>query len=48
MKQLLVTILLLAAALWIYIGTIGGEDGTEARVREGGNRFNVSIRSIDP
>lgn len=48
MKQLLATVLLLAAAIWIYMGTIGGPDGTGAHVREGGSKFNVSIKSIDP
>lgn len=48
MKQILATVLLLAAVLWIYNGTIGGENGTGAHVREGGSKFHVTIRSIDP
>jgi hypothetical protein len=47
-KSILVTIMLLAAAIAIYNATIGGDNGTKALVENGGGRMNAVIQSIDP
>lgn len=48
MKQMLAVLLLLAAAIMIYSGTVGGNGGTGEQVRNGGSRINSTIQSIDP
>jgi hypothetical protein len=48
MKSILITLLLLLVAIGVYNSTIGGDDGTKAKVRQGGGRINSVIQQIDP
>ncbi|MDF2926648.1 MAG: hypothetical protein K0R57_5562 [Paenibacillaceae bacterium] len=48
MKEILATILLLAAALLIYISTIGGEGRMEENVQNGGGRVHAAIERLNP
>ena len=48
MRQLLVTVLLIIAVIAIYANTIGGPEGTQARVRDSGGKINGTIESINP
>lgn len=48
MKEILCVVLLLAAVLFIYKGTIEGDDGMGSRVRNGGGRVHESVLRLNP
>lgn len=48
MKEIAAVVLLLAAVLWIYQGTVGGDDGMESRVKNGGGRVHTAVERLNP
>lgn len=48
MKQIICVVLLLAAVLLIYTGTVGGDDGMQSRVRNGGGRVHEAVERLNP
>lgn len=48
MKELLVVLLLTAVIVLIYQASIGGPDGIESRVRDGGGRVHPVIERLNP
>jgi hypothetical protein len=48
MKEILCAVLLLAAVLLIYMGTVGGEEGMESRVKNGGGRIHEAVERLNP
>jgi hypothetical protein len=48
MKEILATLVLLLAVLVIYMSTVGGDEGLEDRVRNGGGRIHTTIERLNP
>jgi hypothetical protein len=48
MKEILCVILLIAAVLLIYEGTVGGADGMESKVKSGGGRVHEAVIRLNP
>ncbi|WP_181592930.1 hypothetical protein [Paenibacillus sp. YN15] len=48
MKELLVVLLLTAVIVLIYQAVIGGPDGMESGVRNGGGRVHTVIERLNP
>lgn len=48
MRQILAAMLLVWAVLLIYMSTIGGDDGMEEKVRNGGGRIHATIERLNP
>ena len=48
MRALLMSVMLLIAAVVIYMQTIGGETGAKKQIRESGQRINQTIEQINP
>ncbi len=48
MKELLIVLLLTAVIVLIYQACIGGPDGMESRVRDGGGRVHPVIERLNP
>lgn len=48
MKEILATLLLILAVILIYVNTIGGSDGMESKVRNGGGRIHATIERLNP
>lgn len=48
MRQLLMTVLLIAVVVSLYSKTVQGEDGMEERIRNSGVRMAEQISRISP
>ncbi|MDF2936616.1 MAG: hypothetical protein K0Q90_1989 [Paenibacillaceae bacterium] len=48
MKELLIVLLLTAVIVLIYQAAIGGPDGMESRVKDGGGRVHPVIERLNP
>ncbi|GGG09190.1 hypothetical protein [Paenibacillus abyssi] len=48
MRSILISVLMLTAAVILYVSIIEGEQGTEREIRRGGKAMSEMIRGIDP
>ncbi|XEC94135.1 hypothetical protein AB6A23_22905 [Paenibacillus tarimensis] len=48
MRNILMSVVLLAAVVALYLSVYGGEAGTEKQVRNSGSAMSGMIRGIDP
>lgn len=48
MKEMLAALLLLAAVILIYTSTVGGDEGMETKVRNGGGRIHAAVERLNP
>lgn len=48
MKEMLAAVLLIAAVVLIYMSTVGGDEGMENKVRNGGGRVQATIERLNP